>query len=91
MVSLSFLLLSVSTVVGVFGAPQSSKLSTRQALTSPGNGTNNGYYYRFWREGTASSPQEEAVLGSGGSYSVTWSGNGDQFFVGKGWNPGSAQ
>jgi len=92
MVSFSFLLLiSISTVVGVLGAPQRSKLSLRQALTtSPSSGINNGYYYYFWREGNPQL-QEEVTLGPGGSYSVTWSDNDDQFFIGKGWNPGSAQ
>ena len=92
MVSFALLLLiNVSTIATVLGAPQKSKLSLRQTLTtSPSSGTNNGYYYYFWSEGNPQL-QEEVTLGPGGSYNVTWSGNDAQFFIGKGWNPGSAQ
>jgi hypothetical protein len=90
MVYFLFLLLITVSIARVFGAPPMHELSIRQALTSPSSGINNGYYYKFWFEGN---PQEEpeVTLGLGGSYSATWSGNSAQFFVGKGWNPGSAQ
>ena len=94
MVSFSFLLLiSVYAITGVLSAPQRRDLSVRQTLTSassglPVSGINNGYYYYYWSDNNT---QEEITLGSGGSYSVTWSGDVLPFFVGKGWNPGSVQ
>jgi len=82
------MLVNFSIIARVLSAPQRNELSARQTSISPSSGNNNGYYYDYWSDGNS---QEEVILGSGGSYSVTWSGNAPPFLVGKGWNPGSAQ
>ncbi|KZV85141.1 glycoside hydrolase [Exidia glandulosa HHB12029] len=84
MVSLKFKLIALATaVVAVFAAPEIVKRATPN-----GTGTNNGYYYSFWSDGAADVNYSN---GSGGSYSVTWSGNNGNFVGGKGWNPGSTR
>lgn len=75
MVSFTSLLLALSATVGVFTMPmaESNKaLATRQSLTSSQTGTNNGFYYSFWTDGSGSVTYTN---GAGGEYSVTWSGN----------------
>ncbi|KAF8865615.1 hypothetical protein BDZ45DRAFT_736183 [Acephala macrosclerotiorum] len=62
-------------------------LAERQTITASQTGTNNGYYYSFWTDGGGSGT---FTLGSAGSYSMTWSGNGN-LVGGKGWNPGAAR
>lgn len=68
-----------------FNATDFSELVSRQ--TQSGEGTHNGYFYSFWTDGQG---QVNYQNGAGGSYSVTWSGNGN-WVGGKGWNPGSAR
>lgn len=51
----------------------------------PGTGTHGGYYYSFWTDGAGNIDFNNL---DGGSYSCSWSGNGN-WVGGKGWNPGS--
>jgi endo-1,4-beta-xylanase len=55
------------------------------AISSNQTGTNNGFFYSYWRSGGSST----MTLGSAGNYSVTW--NGGNTVCGKGWNPGSGR
>jgi endo-1,4-beta-xylanase len=91
MISLKALIFTLSNAAIAIAAPStgSSHLSPRQAITSSQTGTNNGYYYTFWTDGSGT---QSYTNGPGGEYSVVWSGGGgEQFLAGKGWNPGSAQ
>ena len=72
-----------SSVLLLIGVAQPVKA----AITSSQTGTNNGYYYSLWTNGTGS---VSMTLGSAGNYSVTWSSVGD-FTCGKGWSTGSAR
>ena len=93
MVSFSSFLVALSTVAGVLATPTDlsirspGELAVRQSITSSQTGTNNGYYYSFWTDGGGSGT---FTLGSGGSYSMSWSGAGN-LVGGKGWNPGAAR
>jgi endo-1,4-beta-xylanase len=63
-------------------------IQARQTLTSSSTGTNGGYYYSFWTDGSG---DVTYTNDAGGEYSVTWSGNAGNFVAGKGWNPGAAR
>src|SRR5262249_7175661 len=60
--------------------------SAATQICSNQTGTNGGYYYQMWSNGTGSACM---TLNSGNSYSTSWSGIGD-FVAGVGWNPGSS-
>lgn len=85
MVSFSSLFLAVSVLAGVLSAP-SEVLEKR--LTASATGTNGGYYYSFWTDGSAGVTYTNGALGK---YDVVWTGNTGNFVGGKGWMPGSAR
>jgi endo-1,4-beta-xylanase len=86
MVSFSSLVLAVSAVSGVFALPGSELFALDKRSTPSSTGTNNGYYYSFWTDGSG---DVTYTNGAGGAYSVSWSGNAGNFVGGKGWNPGA--
>ena len=57
-----------------------------QTLTSNSTGTNNGFYYSFWKD----SGNASMTLYGGGRYSSQWTNNTNNWVGGKGWNPGSS-
>ena len=56
----------------------------QQTLTSNSVGTQDGYYYTFWKDSGSAS----MTLYPGGRYSSQWTGNTNNWVGGKGWNPG---
>jgi endo-1,4-beta-xylanase len=58
--------------------------ASAQCLTSSQTGTNNGYYYSFWKDSPGT---VNFCLQSGGRYTSQWSGI-NNWVGGKGWNPG---
>ncbi|ACE85524.1 endo-1,4-beta-xylanase, xyn11B [Cellvibrio japonicus Ueda107] len=57
-----------------------------QTLTSNSTGTNNGFYYTFWKD----SGDASMTLLSGGRYQSSWNSSTNNWVGGKGWNPGSS-
>lgn len=57
-----------------------------QTITTNQTGTNNGYFYTYWKD-TGSATM---TLGSGGNYSVSWNLGSGNFVGGKGWSTGSS-
>jgi endo-1,4-beta-xylanase len=74
-------LLAVAAAAAIPGVAKA-----QTTICSNETGTNDGYYYQSWSNGTGSAC---ITLNSGNSYSTTWSGIGD-FVDGVGWNPGSS-
>lgn len=72
---------SLTCVVALSGSAVSA-----QTLTSNSTGTNNGFYYTFWKD----SGNASMTLQSGGRYQSQWTNNTNNWVGGKGWNPGSS-
>jgi endo-1,4-beta-xylanase len=76
-------LLLVFLAVLLFSVTQQSNAQT---ICSNQTGTNNGFFYSFWKDtGTAC-----MTLGSGGNYDVNWNLGSGNMVVGKGWSTGSS-
>ena len=60
--------------------------ASAQTLTSNSTGTNNGFYYSFWKDSGSAS----MTLGAGGRYTSKWNSGTNNWVGGKGWNPGSS-
>lgn len=93
MVSSSSLLLAITAAVGALAAPSGKDLESSapgellNKRTAAGQGTNNGYFYSYWTDGTGTVSYTNDAAGE---YTTSWTDCGD-FTAGKGWNPGSAQ
>jgi len=85
-------------VIGVFAMPavpaeNAEKADMYEILRTRGGtpsstGTNNGFYYSWWTDGSGTATYTN---GNAGSYTLTWSGNAGNMVGGKGWNPGAAR
>ena len=84
--SLKKLAVTRKSVVAAFICITAMYASTAsaQCLTSSQTGTNNGYYYSFWKDSPGT---VNFCLQSGGRYTSQWSGI-NNWVGGKGWNPG---
>jgi len=60
--------------------------SAQQVLTSNLTGTNNGFYFSFWKDSGSAS----MTLQNGGRYQSQWTNNTNNWVGGKGWKPGSS-
>ncbi|KAI3325407.1 glycoside hydrolase family 11 protein [Xylariaceae sp. AK1471] len=78
----STIFVALAAAASVLASPL--ELVTR---TSPGTGTNNGFFYSFWTDGAGSVSYNN---GPNGQYDVTWNNVGN-FVAGKGWKPGGAR
>ena len=76
------LLLVSSSVLLLAGIPRASA----QTITSNQTGTNNGYFYSYWKDSGSATMN----LGAGGNYSVNWNLGSGNFVGGKGWSTGSS-
>jgi len=64
-----------------------STANAQTCLSSPQTGTNNGFYYSFWKDSPGS---VQFCLQAGGRYTSNWSGI-NNWVGGKGWQTGAAR
>ncbi|HSC66856.1 MAG TPA: glycoside hydrolase family 11 protein [Cellvibrio sp.] len=75
----------VNTLIGA-AAVCATAVSAQTTLTSNLTGTNNGFYYSFWKDSGSAS----MTLQSGGRYTSQWTSNTNNWVGGKGWKPGTS-
>jgi len=61
--------------------------ASAQTLTSNSTGTNNGFYYSFWKD----SGDASFGLQAGGRYTSSWTNATNNWVGGKGWKPGGTR
>ncbi|KAG8997389.1 hypothetical protein FRB95_006051 [Tulasnella sp. JGI-2019a] len=88
MVSFSSLLIASAAVTGISAIPGKPSTLTRRSGTASSTGTDGGYYYAYWTDGSAAATYTNK---GGGEYSLVWSGNTGNIVGGKGWMPGAAR
>jgi hypothetical protein len=72
---------------GLIGAAAlCASVASAQTLSSNSTGTNNGFYYTFWKD----SGSATMTLQAGGRYTSQWNSGTNNWVGGKGWNPGSS-
>lgn len=60
--------------------------ASAQTLTANSTGTNNGFYYTFWKD----SGDASMGLQAAGRYTSQWTNSTNNWVGGKGWNPGNS-
>ncbi|HNW51752.1 MAG TPA: glycoside hydrolase family 11 protein [Prolixibacteraceae bacterium] len=82
---------NLSVIAFSFGLLFVTPPSNAQTINANKTGTQNGFYYSYWNQGSENTSYTGIpvmTLGDAGNYSVTWS-NVYNFTAGKGWSTGS--